>query len=136
MHQILHRINHRPFLIPSSIKVVEEGHQSTYVCTTELVEDGPIMDVFYYTTPKGGQRYLGVYIDNDLFKLCDADSVEELRITAAKDSTGQWQYSRGTNDHFSTPCGTVVSGGRGSKQEQRGKETADFVVVAGRMHSI
>jgi len=129
------KINHRPNLISSSIKVIEEGHKCSYVCTTQLEVDGPIVDVFYYATPKGEQRYLGVYKENDVFKLCDADIIEEIRITAVQDVNGVFQYSRGTGDTFSTPCGVRVSGGL-SRTELIGGEQSDFIIISGKAHKI
>jgi len=131
-------IYHRSLLTEDSKKVVCEGHKAKYVCTTELVEgNNTPVDVFYADKPHkdSGSRYFGMFFDNrrDAWCICNASMIEDLNFAVILDDNKTWHYSRFRHDHFTTPCGKMIDGGRAYVRNSLEGRMSTAKVIAGEM---
>ena len=112
-------IKHRPQF--DTQKVIDhytqkDGVEVTYVCSTEMVADDVVVDVFYRATPhpEFGNRYFGLYrspMTGDLM-ITNADKIEEMTIEAIKpQGFNDWHYSQCRHDYHSVG-NVAIDGGR------------------------
>jgi len=93
----------------------QDGVPIKYVCTSELLSSGPLMDIFYRDTPHPvfGNRYFGVFHIGlrEHWYITNADSVEELNFFMIKDKKGDYRYSDSNHDMVVID-GHFLDGGR------------------------
>ena len=108
-------IVHRP---RNDIKALEkwlkdrDGVNVKYLCTTELPGYRGLNDIFYRRTPhpKFGNKYVGIYIDNDRQYIFDADLIEKQEFGMIEHNS-EWFYSSYRHD-FISKGKKSIDGGR------------------------
>ena len=133
-------INHRPlFKTDQTVKELsrKEGVAIKYVATTELLNTGYPVDVFYRSTPhpKFGNWYFGLYFNYmaDSVMICDADCIEDLTFAMIQDENHAWHYSRFNHD-FVSVGEDFIDGGRTCVRSS--KPATTFKVVGERFEKV
>jgi hypothetical protein len=90
----------------------KDGVPIKYVCTTSLTPRGRAYDIFFRDTPhpQFGNRYFGLFKENDGGYITGADSVEELTFHCIEGKDG-WEYSSHVHD-FKYVGDNYIDGGR------------------------
>ncbi len=78
-----------------------DGVNLKYVCTTELPGYRGLNDIFYRRTPhpKFGNKYVGIYVDNERQFIFDADLIEKQEFGMIEWQE-DWFYSAHQHDYI------------------------------------
>jgi len=92
------KINHPKLFDTDKVEAIyskKDGVPVSYVCTTDLENSDKPLDIFYRETPHPdfGNKYFGLYRQNDQIMITNADKVEEYEFGMIQAKDESWYYS-------------------------------------------